>query len=268
MIDHFTDQGDNPNNDPKEKLRVVSDFLAATATGLFLVFLAYVLFDSLPLQLLRSDWQLKLVARLMALGSLPLVGLACLHIASILHPSPHAYRQRLANVRQWAIAVAIGFLLLIPLQGFATLTSYKEAKVIQNTQLQTANRRLAPLKQAIASATSTADLQKKISALKDFQIQLQPADLAQPLPLVKKGILDNLARAENIYADRVGGPTPAQLWTAGQSALRTILGSIGYAYAFAAGAQGKNSSLTLLDTLSRRWQTLTRARHRKQRMPY
>lgn len=268
MIDPFTDQNDNRNDEPTENLRLTSDLLAATATGLFIVFLAYVLVDSFPLQLLRADWQLKFVARLMALGSLPLVGFACLHIAGVLHPSHHAYKQRLANVRQWAIVVSIAFLMLIPLQGYATWNAYTQARSIRDGQLQSANRRLAPLKKALDSATSTEDLQKKLSGLKEFRIQLQPSDLSQPLPTLRKAILDNLARAENLYTDRVSGPTPAQIWAAGQSAMRTILGSIGFAFAFAAGAQGKNSSHTLLDTLSRRWQTLTRARHRKQRIPY
>jgi hypothetical protein len=163
------------------------------------------------------------------------------------------------------MVAAIGFLLLIPLQGFATWRSYTVAKANQQTLIQQANKRLAPLKKAIDSATSVADLQQKLSRLPGFRSGLTPEDLSRPLDVLKKGIITNLERSENLYVDRIAATTDSsRIWAAIQAAARTILVSLGYFIAFAAGAQpGKSSLLTLPDILSLRFQSLFGGRQRR-----
>jgi hypothetical protein len=266
------DPGADPDGEPIDERTAAriagSDLLMSVGKGLFLVFLGYAIVDSLPFQLLNPNWQLRFVTRILSLGSIPLVGFACVHLAAILNPANVRMRQRLLMTRQWAMAAAIGFLLLIPLQGFATWKAYTEAKANQQAQIQQANRRVAPLKRVIESATSTVDLQQKLSQLEGGRLTLAPEDLSRPLADVKKAIFDNLARSQNLYADRISTSTsPTQIWSALQSATRTIVASIGFFIGFAAGAQFGPSSLTLQDRISGWSQSPFGQRRRRSRRP-
>ncbi|KEF40752.1 MAG: hypothetical protein ER33_15265 [Cyanobium sp. CACIAM 14] len=255
-IDPNEDQSDEPIDEWTTAWVTVSDLLMAIGQGLFLVFLAYAIVDSLPLALLNPRWQLGFVARLLSLGLIPVVGFICLHLASILNPANSLYRRRVRTVRQWAIIAAIGFLLLIPLQGFATWRAWSLAKSNQQTLIQRATKQVAPLKQAIESATSISDLQKKLARLQGTTVKLAEEDLSKPVKEVKQALLDGIARSETIYIDRISGPKPQQVWDALQAAVRTVLVSLGYGLAFAAGAQPGRSSQTLSDMMARRFNSL------------
>jgi hypothetical protein len=267
-IDPGADPDDGPIDERTGARIAGSDLLMAVGKGLFLVFLGYAIVDSLPFQLLNPNWQLRFVARILSLGSIPLVGFACVHLAAILNPANVRMRQRLITMRQWAMAAAIGFLLLIPLQGFATWRSYTDAKTNQETLIRQANRRVAPLKRVIESATSTADLQQKLSRLEGVRLQLAPEDLSRPLAVVQKSIIDNLVRSQNLFTDRIASTTaPTQIWAALQNAARTLVASIGYFIGFAAGAQFGPSPLTLQDRISLWGQSLFGRRRRRPRRP-
>lgn len=255
------DPATNPTEDPREDLTggriAVSDLLMATGTGLLIVFLGYLIVDSFPIALLVPGWQIALVTRLLSLSSLPLVGFACVHLAVILNPANPFHRRRLDIMRQWATAAAIGFLLLIPLQGFATWKSYSTAKSNERTLIQQARKRLAPVKQAIESATSIDDLEQKLSQIPSVGDGLTAEARSKPIEEVKKDIMANLERSENLYTQRVATATgPGMIWAALQSGAKTVVVSIGFFIAFAAGAQPGKSSLTLAEILSRRWQSL------------
>ncbi len=275
MLDPLTGQNVNLIGDPNDEAidernsvrLAVSDFLMAVWKGCFVVFLGYLIVDSLPLELLIPNWQLRFISRLLSLGFIPLLGFACLHLAALLNPANHFYRQRLVMIRQWAVVAAIGFLLLIPLQGYSTWRAYTDAKVTQQTQIQQAKKRAIPLKQAIQTATTTTDLLQKLSRLQGVRTQLTPEDLSRPLEMIKKEMIANLERSENLYADRLSTTTdPNRIWSAIQAGTRTFVVSIGYFIAFAAGAQPKNSSYTLLDMLARRFNSLSgRGRRRLKR---
>ncbi len=159
---------------------------------------------------------------------------------------------------------AIGFLLLIPLQGYATWRAYTDAKTTQQTLVRQADKRLAPIKKAVQSATSVADLQERLSRLGDVRTQLTPDVTSKTLEEVKQNIIANLERSENLYANRVAASTgPNRIWAALQSGSNTLVVSLGYLIAFAAGAQPGKSSLTLSDMLSRRFQSLFGRRGRR-----
>ena len=128
-IDPSTDLDVEPSDETNAARLAVSDLLMATGKGLFLVFLGYLIVDSFPLQLLIPNWQLAFVARLLSISSIPLVGFACVHLAVILNPANRLYSQRLGTMRRLAMVAAIGFLLLIPLQGYATWTVLQQCKI-------------------------------------------------------------------------------------------------------------------------------------------
>ncbi len=272
MLHPLTGQPIDPNSEldvePRDEIAAVrlavSGLLIAIGKGLFLVFLGYLIVDSLPPQLLIPSWQLALVARLLSIGTIPLLGFACVHLAVVVNPANRIYRQRLNTVRRWATVAAIGFLLLIPLQGFATWQSYSNAKSNQQALIQEASKRLAPVKQSIESATSIDDLQKQLSRLEGVSSELSPDVRSKPLAEVKNNIIANLERTENLYVNRLAATTdPSRIWAAIQSVARTVLASLGYFIGFAAGAQPGRSSLTLQEMLARRFQSLFGLRRRR-----
>ncbi len=248
---------------------IVSRLLSAAATGFFLVFAGSVVADLFPLQLLNPQWQVLFIARVLAAASFALVGFCLVHIAVAMNPANPSLRAHLNSLRRLAVAATLGFLLFIPLQGFATWRSLQIAKTNQATQINMAKRRLAPMKAALTAATSTADLQARLAQMKDFRITLTPDDLKRPLPELKEAIRANMDRAENLYFARIAGPTPSQIWAAAQSAVRTVITSIGFALAFSAGAQAPNTSETLLDNFTNRWGAKAgRRRRRRQPLPF
>ncbi|WP_216904807.1 hypothetical protein [Synechococcus sp. CCY 9618] len=272
MLDPLTGDAIKPNPSPDDEplnaetaaRTAGSDLLMAIASCLFLVFLANTVVELLPVQLLKPQWQLGFVARLLGSSSIALGGFAFVHIASTLNPANPFYRRRLETVRRLATFAAIGFFLLIPLQGFATWKSYTQSQTTQQALIEQSEKRLAPLKQAIESATGTADLQQKLSRLPEFRLRLGPDDLDKPLDQVRTALLNNIARTENLYADRLA-TKPNQIWAAIQGGTRTLLTALAYSFAFAAGAQPGRSSVTLLDMIRMSFQSLLGGRRRRSR---
>ena len=266
MLHPLTSQNIHPDadmdahpSDPQLEVReAVSNLFMAMGKGLFLVFIGYLIVDSLPLQLLVPSWQLRFTSRLLSLGSIPLIVFGFIHLAVIFNPANKLFEQRLLSLRQWAFAAAIGFLLLIPLQAFATWQAYTESKSNQQNLARQAQRRVAPLKQAIQAATSTEELQQKLSSIQGSQLRLATDDLYRPLGTVKEAILNNLVRSENLYADQLARATgPEQIWAALQASVRTVLASLGFFIGFAAGAQLSPASPTLQHLVSMRFRSLS-----------
>lgn len=246
---------------------LVSNVLVSAATGLFLIFLGSALVDIFPLQVLTPAWQFNFNNRMIGSGIPALIGFCLLHVAAVFNPGNFLLKQRLLSVRQLAIVAAIGFFLLIPLQGYATWKFFTEAKATQVAGIKAANRRFSPIKQAINGATSTADLQNRLVDL-NLGIRLQAPQLNQSLPELKKSLLSEVERAEIQAKDRLTGPTPMQIWTSIQSSTRILLASLGFSLAFSAGAQVKGSEKTLLDIVTQTFASPNgKKRYRNKQMP-
>jgi len=241
MINPLTKEVTEPN--------LVSHVLAAAANGLFLIFLATVLIDLFPLKVLTPAWQFGFNNRLIGSGIPALIGFCLLHVAVLLNPGNQLLKQRLMSVRQGAIIAAVGFFLLIPLQGFATWKFFRDGKATQASGMKAANRRFSPIKQAIVNSSSANDLQERLAKL-NLGMRLNEEQKKQPLPELKKGLLSEVERVEIQTTDRLAGPTPAVIWAAIQSSSRVVLASLGYSLAFAAGAQMKGSANTLLEAVA------------------
>ncbi|KEF40753.1 MAG: hypothetical protein ER33_15270 [Cyanobium sp. CACIAM 14] len=218
---------------------------------LLLVFLAFVLADSLPLQLLTPSWQLRFSNRLINTAPIALLGFVLLHLALYIEPSNGFLRARLVTARQGAIAVTFAFLLLVPLHSFATWRALAQAQGTQAMQRAVLDERVTMIRKAIEAAASPEDLQDRFSRLPGPRPQLPPAALALPLPELKRALLNELEKTQTRASERITRPTPADFWALGQGWARVTIASLGYAVAFAAGAQKPGASLTLLQSLGR-----------------
>jgi hypothetical protein len=249
----------------EETIAGFSRLFAWSGAGLLLVFLAFVLVDSLPLQLLSPAWQLRFTNRIINTSLLALLGFLLLHLGLYIEPTNGFLRTKLAIARQWAIVVVFAFLLLVPLQGLATWRILSQAKGAQAMQRSVLDTRVTGIRQAIEAATSPQDLQERFSRLQAPRPQLPPGALRLPLAELKRSLLDELQRTENRASSRISGPAPTDVWALGQGVARVSIASVGFATAFAAGAQRPGASLTLLQQLVRQLEILRGRRPRTSR---
>jgi hypothetical protein len=95
--------------------------LSVVALVLFVLFATLVAGAVWPVQLLNPLWQLRLAGSLVNGAPFALLGLALLQIAVELGPRDPVLQRRQRLCSQLAVAVALGFLLLVPLVGVAGL---------------------------------------------------------------------------------------------------------------------------------------------------
>jgi hypothetical protein len=219
----------------------------------------------LPFSPLDPAWQWRLTTGLINGAPLPLLALALLLIAEILDPDDPLLNQRRRLFSRLAVAASLGFLLLLPLQLSAGLRQQNVVADAQRSRISGGERRLAALRQAAASATSNANLNASLQKLHG-QV-LGPADLAQPLPLLKAQVNAVFEQAQiQINRDRAALP-PASATAALPELLRNSLACLILAGAFGAFAHRPGSDLSLLEEgqarlQGLRWQRPGRSRAR------
>jgi hypothetical protein len=215
-----------------------------------------------PFQPLDPAWQWRLSNALINGAFLPLLALALLQIGVSLDPGDPLLRQRQRLFRQLAVAAALGFLLLLPLQLSAGLRQQSADGSAQVQRIQGAERRLAQLRQATAAAASNAEL--NASLLRLSGPVLGPADLANPLPLLKAQVNAVFDQAQaQINRDRAALP-PVTAATALPELPRSSLACLLLATAFAGFARRAGAELSLLEEaqIRLRWLRLRPGRGR------
>ena len=148
-------------------------------------------------------------------------------------------------------AAALGFLLLVPLETIAGLQTSRTANNAQAARIKGAEAKLKVLRQAVAGATSNADLNQQLQKLQGPV--LGPADIAQPLPLLKAqvgAVLDQAGLQISREREASQPRTPLQLLP---ELLRNALASLALALGFAALARRTGSPRTVLQELQSTW---------------
>jgi hypothetical protein len=176
-----------PDVPPPTRLDLAGDsarLLADAALALFAIYAVLVVFDNFPPRLADPLWLLGLSTALVNSVSIPLVGVVLLHVAASIAPQTnwiHQRRQRISRFARWA---AFGFLLLVPLLGFATWRGITNVNNASQKQTAGLTRRANTILAAINNASSPQQLQRSMVALQGPQLRNE--DLAQPLPALKK----------------------------------------------------------------------------------
>ncbi len=233
--------------DPRsDDSRQMASQVGLLAVCLLILYGLVVLAAILPPRLLDPAWQLRFTNALINSGFLALLGLGLLHLAAYLDPAnPYLVRRR-DNVAALALAAVLGFLLLIPLQGYAVWRGIGNANSQQSSQLRQVTGRVSAVRDAINKSTSTQDLQRRLQALK--VPPLSAADLAQPLPVLRKTMLETLERTEIRAGDQLKGIQPSGLWPIIQGSIRAVLSAVVLAVGFAAFSRRRGWSMTLLQS--------------------
>ena len=240
-----TAQGDPPrlSMTQSRQLASLASLAAVSLAGLFVV---TVLSAILPPKLIDPQWQLALGNALISSGPMALLGLLAAHLAAYVQPSAEGVLKRLRSFRQLAVAAALGYLLLIPLQLYGAWNLVETGRNARVRAEGTADQKLAAYREAITKAKSTADLQQRLQALKGPQ--LTPQALQQPLEPLRRTMLERLETSAGLVKKRtneIGAPVGSLV----RQSIRVTLSSLLLALGFAAGAQGRKAKLPLLESL-------------------
>ncbi|MCP9933785.1 HpsJ family protein [Cyanobium sp. Candia 9D4] len=250
---------------------ILSDRLAVVAYTLFVVYLISVLAFSVPPRLLDPLWQLTTIKLLIEAAPIPLLGLALLHLAAYLSPQDDKLQRRRDGLARLAVLACLGFLLIVPLQGFTVWRSFRLSNAIADQQQASATQRAETVRQAIQQAGSAEDLQKRLLALQrpDLQIRLNADQFPSlPLPELKQRLLFQLDQAEGQFKARFSRLDPATNDRLLRESLRVMVSSIALAIAFAALAQRRNSAVPFLVELPSLLARTTRGGQSSAAMPF
>ena len=141
----------------------------------------------LPLEILDSRWQVRVISALLGSSSLPLIGVVLMLLANYLDEGFSPFGSKIRLIRRLAGFAAIGFLLLIPLQitaGTRLLNQQSGNEVSQLKVLQGAA-------DSIRSANNEEDLKNALRKLPGAPNNLN-RPLGAPLPQVKAALISRL----------------------------------------------------------------------------
>lgn len=243
-----------------------SSSIPPLALALFVLFSTQVLGSLLPLRLLEPIWQLKLAATLTNYAPLALVGLGLQHLALELGTSEARLRRRHKRFCALSLLASLGFLLLIPLQSSA---SFRQATLIQDAQqqrIQNAEQRLAALRQAVNTATTTSEVNDRLRDLNGPV--LGPADLMQTLPLLKaqvNAVLDQ--GALQIRRQRQANPPRSKLELL-PDLLRNGIANLALAFGFAALGRRPGAYQSPIRELQTAWERRSRRQAARRSSPF
>ena len=206
--------------------------LEALSLVLLGIFLATVVVGAWPPKILDPQWQLGFSAGLINNASLALLGALLTPLALAFHPGSERLRARRNLFRRWALAAAIGFLLLIPLQATAGWRLYRT--VTSNAEQQTSQsaRKLSEFRQAIATATSPQELQANLNKLVGGNVGLTPTQLRTPIDQLRQELLSRADQAANRLQQRIEAQSSLKPDRLIKETIRIALSSLLYAAGF------------------------------------
>jgi len=205
--------------------------LVAIALALLAVFIATLLPQLLPPRLLDPQWQLTLCGVMAENGVLPLMALGLLLLASYLDPANLWVLAFRVGTSELAGLAAVGFLLLIPLQIFAVISSHSNLEFHQRKQRQIAQVRLDFIEQAIASAGSSDELNQRLQKLQ--APPLPPSEQALPLSQLRPLLSQRLLQTRSLLQNKFSAPTKVPRSTRKLQVLRGVVSNLAYGLAFA-----------------------------------
>ena len=186
----------------------------------------------LPLEILDSRWQVRVISALLGSSSLPLIGVVLMLLANYIDEEFSPFGSNVRLIRRLAGFAAIGFLLLIPLQitaGTRLLNQQSGNEVGQLKVLQGAA-------DSIRSANNEEDLKNALRKLPGAPNNLN-RPLGAPLPQVKAALISRLDPAVKRLQNQVDEAKKNRL----EKAIGIWIRDAGMAAGYAIGFSGLGS---------------------------
>jgi hypothetical protein len=193
---------------------LVVHWLGVALLAYFLVDLA---FQAWPVALLKPAWLDQMSGFLVGRSATPLIGVLFIAAASEIDQRSTALAKRSAHIRRLATWVAIGYLLLIPVQIYAGVKLLREQQEIATQQLAQARRAM----EAIQASSTDLQLRRAYQSIPGDKAPL-PDPLPVPLNTVKGRLVEAMeARSKKAQYDF--GQQMSSLW---QRSLGLLFGNI------------------------------------------
>lgn len=169
---------------------------------MFVLFLVGILGSAWPVRLIDPLWLQTVSDKLLASGAIAMIGAILLMLARLIDPHSILIGRRVALLRRLSFWIALGFLLLIPLQIYSGINLLRRFRANDTREL---NAYIATTR-AIESARSYDDILKAMRLLPG-QAPALPSSINVPLESVKTRLSNDLnpfiKRYEN-SADAMG----------------------------------------------------------------
>jgi len=202
-------------------------FLQWAGYALIVIYAITVITEVMPLALLQPTWLILFSGKILGGAAFALTGAVLLVIALRFDPQVLPLSRFQKRLRQSARLVALGFLLLIPLQTIAGVVGL-------NNDARDVQRRLVQLEQATEVISKANDEQSLIEGLSLLPgaPKFNGQKLSVPVPLVKKQVLAQLNRQIPLLQTRVQQVKKLRLENGLVLWLRQGVVSAAYAIAF------------------------------------
>ena len=230
------------------------EYLSSSARGLSLsglvlfgLYGSIVLGSLFPMQLMLPAWQLKVGATLINASPFPLIGLGLMHLAADLNPDDNLLTNRHNFVARLAVAVSLGFLLLVPLMSVAAVMQQRQRVASQFTLTRRAESNLQALIQVVSSSQSTDELRDRLIALNGPVID--EANAVKPLATLKAEVNDLLQKAAAQVARKSQQLPTIKPWSLLPELLRNAFACLVLAIGFAGLGFRSNSAFPVLAEL-------------------
>lgn len=145
----------------KDRLEIC---LLNISKSFFLIYFILILRQLLPINIFDLDWIQGVIATLIYNAAIPLGGLAFLMIQSLFTSQPRT-RRLLQFATRWVSLAAIGFLLLIPLQGYVVLEGLNRHQATARAEVEAFSSQFNTFTQQITTAATKKDLLAEINSL-------------------------------------------------------------------------------------------------------
>jgi hypothetical protein len=221
--------------------------ILAASYALIAFFVLVNCFDGFPVRLLDPAWIIATASSLSNSVSIPIAGVGLAHVAAALAPLNTTIEQRRRLISRLSALAALGFLLMLPLLGFATWRGIYNVNRGAKLQTQAYNRMAGKLIGAIDVSSSPQDLQKKMVGLKGPQIS--DRDLERPLAELKQRQKQIIELTLQNSINQIPRPTSENFIPLYRQALRSALLSLVGSIAFAALAWNPIKEQSLLSSL-------------------
>jgi uncharacterized membrane protein (DUF485 family) len=239
-----TQQGDFSREDLANS---AAEMLADTALGLFLIFIVLVAFDIFPLRIKDSAWMLSFATTVCNTMLFPLAGLLFLHLAAALATPNEPMHARRRFFSRLALLAVLGYLLLIPLIGFANWRGVRLIQARQQVDTIRINQNNQRLIKEIDAATSAKDLQLR---LRNAGGPPMPDSLLdQPLPALQKQAKEILVQATGFAKLQARTPTSPEVIRAYVQSGKLALLSLICAFSFASVSWLSKKNVSLAQKL-------------------
>lgn len=185
--------------------------------ALLAYFLVDLAFQAWPVALLKPAWLDQMSGFLVGRSATPLIGVLLIAAASEIDHRSTALAKRSAHIRRLATWVAIGYLLLIPVQLYAGVKLLREQQQIATQQLTQARRAM----EAIQASTTDLQLRRAYQGIPG-----EKAPLPDPLPLPLDTIKGRLVEAMDARSKKAQYDFDQKMSTLWQRSLGLLFGNV------------------------------------------